>query len=50
MRGERQFAVKDKTQKTGFGFKMNGLVVKIGQAQETNLVEGKSAHPVLEEQ
>ena len=28
MRDERQFAVKDKTQKTGFGLKRNGLLVK----------------------
>ena len=28
MRDERQFAVKNKTQKTGFGLKRNGLLVK----------------------
>ena len=28
MRDKRQFAVKDKTQKTGFGLKRNGLLVK----------------------
>ena len=28
MRDERQFAVKDKTQKTGFGLKRNGLLLK----------------------
>ena len=33
MRDERQFAVKDKTQKMGFGLKRNGVLVKRGQAQ-----------------
>ena len=48
MRDERQSAVKDKTQKMGFGLKRNGLLVKRGQAQETIHIDGKSAHPVLE--
>ena len=44
-RDERQFTVKNKTQKTNFVLQRNGFLVKRGQAQETTHVNGKSAQP-----